>query len=45
MQDLGSWGHEFVRSLAGEIGAEYSARHLADKVGNAEIDKSPEGAE
>ena len=38
MQDLGSWGHQFVRSLAGEIGAEYSARHLADKVGNAEID-------
>ena len=23
---LGSWGHEFVRSLAGEIGEEYSAR-------------------
>ena len=24
--DLGSWGHEFVRSLAGEIGQEYQAR-------------------
>lgn len=24
--DLGSWGHEFVRSLAGEIGQEYNAR-------------------
>lgn len=24
--NLGSWGHEFVRSLAGEIGEEYSAR-------------------
>ena len=23
--DLGSWGHEFVRALAGEVGAEYSA--------------------
>lgn len=26
--NLGSWGHEFVRSLAGEIGEEYSARVL-----------------
>jgi 26S proteasome regulatory subunit N1 len=25
-KDLGSWGHEFVRSLAGEIGEEYAAR-------------------
>lgn len=24
--NLGSWGHEFVRSLAGEIGLEYNAR-------------------
>lgn len=24
--DLGSWGHEFVRSLAGEIGQEYTQR-------------------
>jgi len=27
-ENLGSWGHEFVRSLAGEIGQEYSARVL-----------------
>jgi len=27
--NLGSWGHEFVRSLAGEIGQEYNARVLA----------------
>ncbi|KAL7554779.1 hypothetical protein ACHAWF_018316 [Thalassiosira exigua] len=27
--DLGAWGHEFVRSLAGEIGQEYQARVLA----------------
>ena len=26
--DLGSWGHEFVRSLAGEIGEEYNARSI-----------------
>jgi RPN1 N-terminal domain len=26
--NLGSWGHEFVRSLAGEIGQEYGARVL-----------------
>jgi 26S proteasome regulatory subunit N1 len=26
--NLGSWGHEFVRSLAGEIGQEYTARIL-----------------
>jgi 26S proteasome regulatory subunit N1 len=24
--DLGSWGHDFVRSLAGEVGEEYNAR-------------------
>jgi 26S proteasome regulatory subunit N1 len=29
-QDLGSWGHEFVRSLAGEIGEEYVSRTTAD---------------
>lgn len=27
--DLGSWGHEFVRSLAGEIGQEYNSRTIA----------------
>jgi len=27
--NLGSWGHEFVRSLAGEIGQEYNARILS----------------
>eukprot|EP01082_Thalassiosira_pseudonana_P010588 g9239.t1 g9239 contig36:185375-188500(-) len=27
--NLGSWGHEFVRSLAGEIGQEYNSRILA----------------
>eukprot|EP00578_Thalassiosira_sp_NH16_P013993 CAMPEP_0181124866 /NCGR_PEP_ID=MMETSP1071-20121207/26727_1 /TAXON_ID=35127 /ORGANISM="Thalassiosira sp., Strain NH16" /LENGTH=955 /DNA_ID=CAMNT_0023210235 /DNA_START=74 /DNA_END=2941 /DNA_ORIENTATION=+ len=27
--NLGSWGHEFVRSLAGEIGQEYGARVIA----------------
>lgn len=26
--NLGSWGHEFVRSLAGDIGQEYNARVL-----------------
>jgi hypothetical protein len=26
--NLGSWGHEFVRSLAGEIGQEYNQRVL-----------------
>lgn len=26
--NLGSWGHEFVRALAGEIGQEYGARVL-----------------
>jgi 26S proteasome regulatory subunit N1 len=26
--NLGSWGHEFVRSLAGEIGQEFNARVL-----------------
>ncbi|KAL7530984.1 hypothetical protein ACHAXR_003786, partial [Thalassiosira sp. AJA248-18] len=27
--NLGSWGHEFVRSLAGEVGQEYNARVIA----------------
>lgn len=27
--NLGSWGHEYVRSLAGEIGQEYNSRVLA----------------
>lgn len=27
--NLGSWGHEFVRSLAGEIGQEYNARVIS----------------
>ena len=31
ISDLGSWGHEFVRALAGEVGAEYSARQLIEK--------------
>ena len=26
--NLGSWGHEYVRSLAGEIGQEYNSRVL-----------------
>merc|ERR1719262_2000107 len=30
INDLGSWGHEFVRALAGELGAEYTARQLAN---------------
>ncbi|KAL7571827.1 hypothetical protein ACA910_002909 [Epithemia clementina (nom. ined.)] len=30
--NLGSWGHEFVRSLAGEIGEEYNARVVEDGV-------------
>eukprot|EP00322_Chrysochromulina_rotalis_P022638 CAMPEP_0115890898 /NCGR_PEP_ID=MMETSP0287-20121206/33586_1 /TAXON_ID=412157 /ORGANISM="Chrysochromulina rotalis, Strain UIO044" /LENGTH=644 /DNA_ID=CAMNT_0003347679 /DNA_START=26 /DNA_END=1956 /DNA_ORIENTATION=+ len=28
-EDLGSWGHEYVRHLAGEIGAEYNDRLTA----------------
>ncbi|GLE11742.1 hypothetical protein PINS_up024353, partial [Pythium insidiosum] len=28
--DLGSWGHEFVRSLAGEVGEEYNSRITAE---------------
>ena len=37
IDNLGSWGHEFVRSLAGEVGAEYLARQLADKNSGTEI--------
>mmetsp|Transcript_17637 Transcript_17637/g.21373 ORF Transcript_17637/g.21373 Transcript_17637/m.21373 type:complete len:966 (-) Transcript_17637:1702-4599(-) len=28
--DLGAWGHEFIRSLSGEISQEYAARTTAD---------------
>ena len=31
IDDLGSWGHEFVRALAGEVGAEYSAQQINEK--------------
>lgn len=34
-QDLGSWGHEYVRSLAGEIGQEYNSRMLKESVAGA----------
>ena len=34
INDLGSWGHEFVRALAGELGAEYTASQLSDKKGS-----------
>mmetsp|Transcript_28465 Transcript_28465/g.51437 ORF Transcript_28465/g.51437 Transcript_28465/m.51437 type:complete len:922 (-) Transcript_28465:95-2860(-) len=27
--NLGSWGHEFIRSLAGEVGQEYNSRVIA----------------
>eukprot|EP00475_Leptophrys_vorax_P045448 TRINITY_DN9421_c0_g1_i3.p1 TRINITY_DN9421_c0_g1~~TRINITY_DN9421_c0_g1_i3.p1 ORF type:complete len:861 (+),score=124.07 TRINITY_DN9421_c0_g1_i3:114-2585(+) len=30
-EDLGSWGHEYVRNLAGEIGVEYQLRQADDK--------------
>lgn len=30
-QDLGSWGHEYVRSLCGEIGMEYTSRIVDEK--------------
>ena len=30
MTELGEWGHEYVRSIAGEIGAEFEARTTAD---------------
>ncbi|KJE88511.1 proteasome 26S subunit [Capsaspora owczarzaki ATCC 30864] len=30
-EELGSWGHEYVRHLAGEIGVEYEARNDADE--------------
>lgn len=33
--DIGSWGHEYVRNLAGEIGEEYARRQQAEQ---AEID-------
>eukprot|EP00252_Welwitschia_mirabilis_P007291 TRINITY_DN1852_c1_g1_i1.p1 TRINITY_DN1852_c1_g1~~TRINITY_DN1852_c1_g1_i1.p1 ORF type:complete len:893 (+),score=200.52 TRINITY_DN1852_c1_g1_i1:210-2888(+) len=28
--DIGSWGHEYVRNLAGEIGQEYQKRQMED---------------
>ena len=29
--EVGSWGHEYVRNIAGEIGQEYAARREAEK--------------
>jgi 26S proteasome regulatory subunit N1 len=41
--DLGSWGHEFVRSLAGEIGQEYDARSVKAAEDGLEKDAEQEG--
>jgi 26S proteasome regulatory subunit N1 len=38
--ELGQWGHEYLRSLAGQIGQEYTAR--VTKIGAA---AAPEGAD
>ncbi|CAN0496974.1 unnamed protein product [Ectocarpus sp. 12 AP-2014] len=38
--DLGRWGHEFLRSLAGEIGQEYSARRIGAAAGGGDADVS-----
>ncbi|KUF97766.1 hypothetical protein AM588_10011473 [Phytophthora nicotianae] len=35
--DLGSWGHEFVRSLAGEVGEEYNARITAENAVDPDV--------
>lgn len=35
--DLGSWGHEFVRSLCGEIGREYAARTTGEDAAKADV--------
>ena len=31
LDDLGVWGHEYLRHLAGEIGEEYGVRVAAEK--------------
>ncbi|CAN0369671.1 unnamed protein product [Laminaria digitata] len=39
--DLGRWGHEYLRSLAGEIGQEYSAHAGgAEAMDDGEVDVS-----
>jgi 26S proteasome regulatory subunit N1 len=30
-EEVGAWGHEYVRNLAGEIGQEYQARREAEQ--------------
>ncbi|KAJ0404772.1 hypothetical protein P43SY_005596 [Pythium insidiosum] len=35
--DLGSWGHEFVRSLAGEVGEEYNSRITAENAVDPDV--------
>lgn len=35
--ELGSWGHEFVRSLAGEVGEEYTARITSEDPANEDV--------
>ena len=30
-EDVASWGHEYIRSLSGEIGEEYHARREKDE--------------
>ena len=31
--DIGSWGHEYVRNLAGEIAEEYTMRQVSKQIG------------
>jgi 26S proteasome regulatory subunit N1 len=40
IHELGGWGHEFVRALAGEVGAEYSDQQLSERKGKFSIDNN-----
>ena len=42
-EDLGGWGHEYVRNLAGEVSTAYAA-HSADEAGEAKEEAKADAA-
>eukprot|EP00611_Tribonema_gayanum_P029823 TRINITY_DN8105_c0_g1_i1.p1 TRINITY_DN8105_c0_g1~~TRINITY_DN8105_c0_g1_i1.p1 ORF type:complete len:485 (+),score=197.98 TRINITY_DN8105_c0_g1_i1:248-1702(+) len=45
VKELGQWGHEFLRTLAGQIGEEYSARITGEAPAGGEGEAKPEDEE
>ncbi|CAL9223629.1 unnamed protein product, partial [Arabidopsis halleri] len=42
LSDIGSWGHEYLRNLAGKVAQEYTKRQIPQGVADEEIKKRME---